>query len=85
MNTMWATHAREAMEELIEAGEPFTADDLCDMAGQPDRDHRPNSRNSGIGSLFSEYSKAKRIVPVGVEKSRAPHRKGGMIRVWRAS
>lgn len=78
----WNHTATAAMEVLIQRGEPFTADDLAALVNPPDPGHQPNGRNSAIGSLFAQYSSQKRIVPVGVSKSTAKHRKGGLVRIW---
>ena len=72
---------------LIASGEPFSADDLT-MSGQVTADefHTPNGKRSSIGSLFSAKRKAGLIEPTGaVVNSTAPHRKGGLIRVWRGT
>lgn len=79
----WTEDARSSMDDLINTRSPFTADDLVASAGHPDPSHGANGRNSQIGSLFQEYSRAKLIVPTGtVKNSTQPHRKGGMIREW---
>lgn len=70
---------------LVAAGEPFTADDVTG-AGALTLDggtHAPNAKQSGIGSLFRSYATQGRITFTGrIVASRAPHRKGGAIRVW---
>ena len=87
MATVGAVTVEARFVELIADGAPFTADDLTD--GGPltlDSSHTPNAQQSGIGSMFSRASKAGRIEPTGnVVRSTAPHRKGGMIREWRAT
>lgn len=72
------------MERAIDKGQPFTADDITadgkiTMMGE----HDPNGTQNGIGSLFREYA-AKGLIRSTdrLVKSRAPHRKGGAIRVW---
>jgi hypothetical protein len=77
------------MEQLIARslahGVNFSANDLHELVPNPDGEHAPNGANSAIGSAFSRYSKAGRIEPTGrVLQSNQPHRKGGMVREWRA-
>jgi hypothetical protein len=68
---------------ILNAG-PFTADDVTsDGVLSLDPAHTPNSRQSGIGSLFNQASRRGLISATGgLARSRAPHRKGGAIRVW---
>lgn len=82
--TTWLDRAHVAMRQLMASGDAFSADDLLALAGYPDGAHTANSRNSAIGSLFGQYSSAGEIIPVGVVRSTAASRKGGMIRQWRA-
>jgi hypothetical protein len=78
----WIEQAHETMRTLIAAGEPFSADDLVARVGSPDSGHAANGRNSSIGAIFGQYSAGGQIVAVGVCQSQAPHRKGGLIRIW---
>jgi len=72
--------------QLVWWGEEFSSDDLTSSGAVTlDASHEPNSRNNGIGGMFSSASRDGHIVPVGVVKSKAPHRKGGMIRTWKAT
>lgn len=80
----WKAKAQAAMDELIDLGKPFSSDDLIDMVGPPDVSHTPNSRNGAVGSLFNTAARQGRIVDVGHERSRQPHRKSGLIRLWQA-
>lgn len=80
----WRSRAWAALYDLAGDGEDFTADDLRDRVGEPDTEHSANGANNAIGSLFREAAAARLIVRTGrVTKSRQPHRKGGMIQVWR--
>lgn len=81
--TEWGKAANEAMQTLIESGVEFTSDDLTDIVGHPDETHTANGRNSVIGSLFRAASSQGTIQAVGIAKSRKPHRKGNIVRVWR--
>ena len=81
--TTWREAAEEALDELIESGEEFCADDLIAVVEQPDLTHAPNSRNNAIGAIFREASVNRRIEMVGTRCSSTPTRKGGLIRVWR--
>jgi len=62
----------------------FTADDLTNNGNFAlDPNHDPNSINSGIGTWFTKMQRRGLIVFTGrVVQSKAPHRKGGAIRVW---
>ena len=69
---------------LILTMKTFTADDLTDD-GQfaLDPNHDPNSVQNGIGGFFISASNRRLIEWTGaVVKSKAPHRKGGAIRMW---
>jgi hypothetical protein len=81
----WNTRARKAMDDLTATREPFTADDLTARVGVPDPAHKANGRNSAVGALFREYRQRKLIEPIGTVNSLAPHRHGGLIRVWQAT
>lgn len=69
---------------VIVAGAPFDADDVTGAGAVAlDASHGPNAVQNGIGSLFNSAAKRGHIVFTGeVRRSRAPHRKGGAIRVW---
>lgn len=70
---------------LIMSGLDFTVDDLTDD-GTITLDsgaHRPNGRQNGIGAYMRGAVRHGYIAWTGdVDKSRSPHRKGGMVRVW---
>ena len=80
-------HLIERLDSLIASGRPFTADDVTDNGRLTvSGDHAPNQKQNTIGTLFRTAAAADRIGPTGrVVKSRAPHRKGGMIREWEGS
>ena len=74
----------DRLADLILAGEPFTADDVT-QAGTLTAagDHAPNASQNSIGSLFNSASRKGWISFTGdTRQSAAPHRKGGLIRVW---
>ena len=75
------------LAEAILDRETFTADDVTDEGRIAlDARHGANARQNGIGSLFNEHARAGHIAFTGrVERSRAPHRKGGAVRVWTAT
>lgn len=78
--------ASNRMLELIAAGGEFTASDVTDRGRDViDPSHRPNGANNGIGAMFAAEHRAGHIEPVGVRKSTSPHRKGGLVRTWRAT
>lgn len=63
----------------------FTIDDLT-AAGKIalDASHAPNARQNGIGSYVNRAARDGLIEFTGrIERSKAPRRKGGAIRVWR--
>ena len=79
----WHAQAWDALHGLARSGIPFTSDDLLDRVGPPDDSHEPNARNSAIGSMFRRAAAEGLITTEGrVVQSRAPHRKGGAVRVW---
>jgi hypothetical protein len=80
----WSSEAWAVMRELARSGAPFSADDLRDRVWEPDPDHTPNGANNTIGSIFRQAAAQGLIELTGqVVKSRSPHRKGGMIQLWR--
>lgn len=62
----------------------FTADDLTDDGDVAlDAEHAPNGAQNGIGAYVRSASQRRLIEWTGaVVRSKAPHRKGGAIRVW---
>ena len=73
------------LSELIRAGSrQLTADDITiDGLLAVDNSHAANGRQSAIGSAFRSWAQQGLIVRTGrVVRSKAPHRKGGMIQVW---
>lgn len=80
---MWIEEAKCALRLLIDSGKEFTADDVVDLVGgYPDGHHDRNGRNNAMGAVFTWARTEGLIEAVGVAKSRQPHRRGGMIRVW---
>lgn len=77
----------DRLAELILDGNVFTADDVTDEGRVAvDGGHRPNGRQSSIGAHFQLWRRRGWIEPTGhVIRSKAEHRKGGMIRVWAAT
>lgn len=71
---------REAFDAFVDAGEPFTADDVRDLADDPEL-HHPNV----LSALFSQGARQGRIRPVG-DPIRTPRRcrHGGLVRLWQA-
>ena len=72
------------MAHVILSGVRFTADDVtADGLLTLDQGHQPNGPQSGIGSMFNQLARRGLIETTNeVVRSRAPHRKGGAIRVW---
>lgn len=75
----WKIVANEVLDELIEKGEEFTADDIADRVGIP-ADH-PNA----MGGLFSAASKQLRIVPVRTTKATRKESHARRVCVWKKS
>jgi hypothetical protein len=75
------------LAELILDGDPFTADDVTyNGRFALDQSHSANGAQSGIGAMFQRASRERLIEFTGdVVKSKAKHRKGGVIRVWRGT
>lgn len=65
----------------------FTADDLTgDGDVALDAEHAPNGAQNGIGAYVNGAARRGLIAWTGaVVRSKAPHRKGGAIRVWHAT
>lgn len=85
MSTLSISSALERrMAHLILSGVRFTADDVtADGALALDGEHLPNARQNAIGSMFNQLARRGIIEFTGtVVRSKAPHRKGGAIRVW---
>ena len=83
MSESWSTRAERELRRLIDADVEFSSDDLEAAVGHPDAGHSANGANNAIGTLFRAAKAAGRIEAVGVRQSTQPHRKGGMVRVWR--
>ena len=72
---------------LILWGDPFTSDEVT-LRGSVTAagDHAPNASQNSIGSLFQSASRQGWIAFTGeTRRSAAPHRKGGLIRVWQGT
>lgn len=80
-------HYDRRLAWLIIDRQHFTADDLTLDGDDPlDAGHAPNAAQNGVGAYIQQASKRRLIEFTGhVVKSRAPHRKGGGIRVWRGT
>ena len=51
-----------------------------------DPTHAQSGRQSGIGAMFNEMARRQLIEFTGdIEASTSPHRKGGMVRIWRGT
>lgn len=75
----------DQLKRVLAVADTFTADDItANGAATPDPAHGANATNNGIGSLFRAAYKRGWIAPTGAYvRSKAPHRKGGAIGVWR--
>jgi len=75
----------ERIAFVVLAGQPFSVDDVTeDGAWAPDPTHAANSTQNSIGQHIGDVARRGLIEFTGeVQRSCAPHRKGGMIRIWR--
>jgi|GEM_PF-2561346 len=71
----WIRAATETLDELIEAGQPFSTDDLWARLPAP-----PEPR--AMGAVIVAASRAKRIVQVGYRKSERARCHARPIPVW---
>lgn len=73
------------LASLLLTRESFTSDDITkDGSLAADMLHEPNGRQNAIGATFRAWANNGLIVGTGTTvKSRAKHRKGGRIQVWR--
>lgn len=75
----WRPKAKEALSELIESGEPFTADDL--RARVDEKPHHPNA----IGALFNGAARRGLIRKIGYQQSTVKSRQAGLQALWVAA
>jgi hypothetical protein len=71
----WPDQADRAIAHLARMGRTFTAEDVRELAGDPDR---PNA----MGVRLLAAAKAGRIRQIGVERSSRPERHAGLVIVW---
>ena len=73
----------EGIAVLARTHKPFTADDIHDLVGSPDRTHQANAKNNMVGAAFRRARQRGLIEPTGIAvRSKQPHRKGGLIQEW---
>lgn len=77
----WRSVAEETLDELIDAGFPFTTDDLRDRVGDP----AGTGSARALGGMISGRHRNGEIVPVGYTTSRQPQRHGGILRIWQGA
>lgn len=77
----WYTAAEAAMKHLVDAGEPFTADDLRELLAEAGEPPTPNA----YGGLFLSWSRQGLISKVGGGPSRGVKRNGGYRARWVAA
>lgn len=71
----WTANAQARMDELIQSGEPFTAEDVTAVVGVA-----PSP--SAIGGLFRAKAFKDRAKPVGYTDATRPEAHGRPLRVW---
>lgn len=79
----WRLAALAEIRRLAGTGELFTSDEVLDAVGHPDMSHTPNGGNNLVGSVIREAKQAGLIESIGFRPSQQPHRKGGVVRIWR--
>lgn len=72
----------KALDTLIEAGEPFTADHVHRLLDDDVRDHASPML---VPAMFKVASQEGRIKSTGWAISERPQRHGGVLRVWLAA
>lgn len=72
---VWKRAADRAIEQLAATGEPFTAEDVRRMVGDP-------SRPNAFGSRFLAAARSGLVHKVGYRPSSRPHRHTNPIAVW---
>lgn len=80
-------NVEQEFARLVLAPFVFTADDVTNEGSEAiDPDHTPNGAQSGIGRMFQIANRKRYIEWTGdVVPSKAPHRRKGIIRVWRGT
>lgn len=81
------TEFERRLAALILAGGDFTIDAVTECGEiARDRGHAQNGTQNSIGSVIRNAASKGRIEFTGeIAKACSPHRKGGMIRVWRGT
>lgn len=75
----WRPKAEAALDQLIRAESPFTADDLRALVDEP-----PGHPNQ-IGALFLAASRRGEIRKLGYQQSRVKSRQAGSLALWIAA
>jgi hypothetical protein len=73
---LWNESCDRVISHLAKIGEPFTADHVRDLAGEPDH-------CNALGARLSLAAKAGRIECIGFETSTRASRHAGLLRIWR--
>jgi hypothetical protein len=71
----WKERAGQAINQLVAKGDPFTAEDVRALAGDPDH---PNS----MGAALSKAARAGRISAIGWGEPSRTERHGNKMRIW---
>lgn len=71
-------HVEHVLDELIESGRPFCADDVHRLLPQDVQPHSPHL----IPALFRTYAVREQIRQVGWATSTRPTRHAGVVRMW---
>lgn len=80
----WQTRAKHAIWQLASSGQPFTSEDVTDIAGFPDPlGHRANGPNNNIGMLINRYAKPYGLRRIDMKPAKNPQAHGRLITVWK--
>lgn len=74
----WRERAEAAVDALIVEGQPFTAEEVCRIAGRPDR---PNA----VGALLLGAARRGAVRRVGYRPARRAERHGAVLAIWQAA
>lgn len=71
----WRAVADRAIADLAARGEPFSAEDVCRLAGRP-------AKANAVGARISAAARSGRIVRSGFAKAVRPERHSNVMALW---
>lgn len=78
--TGWRLVAERWLRHLAATGDPFTAEDLRELAGDP-----LGSSDNSMGALIAAAARRGEIVPVGFVQATRPEAHARVIRQWKGN